>query len=56
MSSQQIGDSDRQKINEILNFWFGEGVDRNQGAPGESFKRWFSSTPEFDNLIKEKFH
>jgi uncharacterized protein (DUF924 family) len=21
----------------------------------ESFKRWFTSTPEFDNLIREKF-
>jgi uncharacterized protein (DUF924 family) len=31
-------------------------VDRNQPAPGESFKRWFMSTPEFDSLIKEKFH
>ena len=46
---------DRVKIQEILNFWFGEGIDRNQGASKESFKKWFMSTPEIDNEIRDRF-
>ena len=43
------------KIQAILNYWFGENVDRNQAATKDSFKKWFMSTPDIDNEIREKF-
>ncbi len=42
------------KIQAILNYWFGENVDRNQAAT-KDFKKWFKSTPDIDNEIREKF-
>jgi len=43
------------KIQAILNYWFGENTDRNAPASRDSFKKWFMSTPEIDNEIKERF-
>lgn len=43
------------KIQAILNYWFGENTDRNAPASRDSFKKWFMSTPEIDNEIRERF-
>ncbi len=55
MVEHVIKEIDRVKIQEILNFWFGEGIDRNQAASKESFKKWFMSTPKIDNEIRDRF-
>ena len=45
----------RTRINAIINWWFGEGVDLDQPAPNDSFKRWYGGGPEVDAFIQSNF-
>ena len=45
----------RARITSILDFWFGEGVNRNEAPKPESFRKWFMATPEVDAEITSNF-
>jgi len=51
--SQVSSKASSDSISEILEYWF--RGNRSGPATKEEFKRWYSSTPDQDNEIKEKF-
>ena len=51
----QIDDVQRQRINAILDYWFGEGVNRDGDLHPESGKKWFMGGEAVDSYIKESF-
>ena len=44
-----------ERIDSILNFWFGDGEDRNKAAKPAQFKKWFMCKPEDDAEITALF-
>ncbi len=55
MESQQLTDDQSTRIKAVLDYWFGEGADRDGKVPDENFKKWFMFSEENDKFMKDKF-
>ena len=48
MEEIKIPDDQRERIDSIINYWFGETKDRNAPPSQNNFKKWFGSSVETD--------
>ena len=55
MESQDITVDQRNKINEIISFWYPDQWDRHTSVNSDAMKLWWSGGEAIDNEIKEKF-
>ena len=54
LSVSQIDAQQRARINAILDFWYGAGVERNLLNPAW-IKKWFGFSEELDKEVKDNF-